>query len=140
MYSIGLRATGQLVRGGVCQDEMLAAQVQSAAEFAIFGHHHDVEYYVPGAPINDPTPVVDREAVPRPLLPAAVSRQRVAADGMETAIISIRGVKRCKFRIDGIEHETTDGMIEISSPMPATYIVEIDHWPFLPWRAEIKAT
>ena len=40
--------------------------------------------------------------------------------------------------IDGTEYEVED-VLEIASDMPATYRVELDHFPYLPLEVEIVA-
>jgi hypothetical protein len=71
---------------------------------------------------------------PRPTL--AFGRTTIAADGVDVATLAIPGA--FTVTIDGAEYEIED-VLEIASAMPATYRVEVDHFPYLPLDAEIVA-
>ncbi|MBB4001604.1 hypothetical protein [Aurantimonas endophytica] len=75
----------------------------------------------------------------RPVMEALVSKSDIKADGKHKAVI--RGLPRpCVVRIDGQPIERKGGTITLTADVPATYRVEVDHWPYLPWSAEIVAT
>ena len=60
----------------------------------------------------------------------------IAADGEDAARLELPGP--FTVRIDGTDYEVED-TVEITSDMPATYRVEIDHFPYLPLDVEILA-
>ena len=70
----------------------------------------------------------------RPTL--AFDKTAIAADGSDVATLAIDGP--FTVTIDGVEYEVED-VLEIASDMPATYRVEIDHFPYLPLDVEIVA-
>jgi hypothetical protein len=77
-------------------------------------------------------------AEPRPALPVMLSKATIRADDRDAALLS--GLPTpCVVTIDGVPHEVTDGELWIRSPMPATYEIRIDHWPYLPWAAVLRA-
>jgi hypothetical protein len=85
--------------------------------------------------------VVGGQAVPRPVL--TIDRTEIAANGSDRAIVAMREaftatVEGTEFRVDDPDG---DGlfMLAITSDMPASYTVGIDHWPYLPFQAEITA-
>lgn len=78
------------------------------------------------------------EAVPRPVLAAVLSTTTIRADDRDAAVLSGLPVP-CTVTIDGVAHEVTDGELAIRSPMPATYEIAIDHWPFQAWAATLTA-
>ena len=70
----------------------------------------------------------------RPTL--AFDKTAIAADGIDVATLAIDGA--FTVTIDGTEYEVED-VLEIASDMPATYRVEVDHFPYLPLDVEIVA-
>lgn len=88
--------------------------------------------------IHDACYFSDGEVKQRLPLPATISKLTIAADDGDEAVIS--GLPDpVTVTVDGVEHEVTGGVLTITSPMPAVYHVEIDPWPYLPWRAEVVA-
>lgn len=77
-------------------------------------------------------------AEPRPDLPAALSRTTIAADDRDASVLSGLPVP-CAVTVDGVDHLVTDGTLAIRSPMPATYEIRIDHWPYRSWSAVLTA-
>ena len=66
----------------------------------------------------------------------AFDKTTIAADGVDVAMLDIPGA--FTVTIDGVDHEVED-LLEIASDMPATYRVEVDHFPYLPLDVEIVA-
>lgn len=75
---------------------------------------------------------------PRPAL-AGFDKTAITADDTDAATLT--GLPDpVTVHVDGVAHEITGGMLTITSPMPATYAVEIrDAFPYLPFTAEITA-
>ena len=63
------------------------------------------------------------------------TRLAIAADGEDTATLLPRRPASSRM-IDGVAYEVEDAL-EIASDMPATYRVEIDHFPYRAFVAEI---
>lgn len=74
--------------------------------------------------------------VPRPLNPG-FDRTCITADGADAARLDIG--RPFTARIDGTSHEVTDGVLEITSPMPATYTVQVSAFPYQDYEVEIVA-
>lgn len=101
---------------------------------------HDTCYFSAGEVKRRlPSPIVSAgEVKQRQPLPATISKLSIAADDADRAVIS--GLPDpITVKIDGVEHYVGGGVLTITSPMPAVYRVEIDHWPYLPWSAEVVA-
>ena len=82
--------------------------------------------------------VSDGVVTDRPLLPVSVSKTEIEADDVDVAMIE--GLPQpCTVKVDGIDYVVEEGVLEIGSPMPATYTIEIDHWPYLPFKTEVVA-
>ena len=59
----------------------------------------------------------------------------------DTDLFTISNLPRpCIVSIDGIPYEIDDGKFEFTTSMPGVYVIEIDHFPYLPFRAEVTAT
>ncbi|MEH6721063.1 MAG: hypothetical protein V7704_19460 [Aurantimonas endophytica] len=76
---------------------------------------------------------------PRPVVEATVSATTIKADGTGKAVIS--GLpKPCTIRVDGKPVERKGGTLTLTADVPATYRIEVDQWPYMPWATEIVAT
>ena len=71
-----------------------------------------------------------------PRLMASFDKLAIAADGEDAAVLAIPGPFTAT--VDGIEY-AVEGSLEVASAMPATYRVEIDHFPYLALDVEIVA-
>lgn len=84
--------------------------------------------------------VLNGVIVQRPIL--AFDKTSIAADDTDTATLA--GLPDpCTVSIDGTEYEVTGGTLEVTSPLPATYHVEITDENAFPAQAlnvEITAT
>jgi len=79
------------------------------------------------------------ELLPRPELPAVVSATEAPAD--DTAACTISGLPDpVVVKIDGEPHTITGGVLELTSPVAATYRLEVTHWPYLDWSCDINFT
>ena len=67
---------------------------------------------------------------------AAFNKTTIAASGIDVAVLEIPGA--FTVTIDGVAYEVEDS-VEIASDMPATYRVEVDHFPYRPIDVEIVA-
>ncbi|NDW04084.1 hypothetical protein [Jiella pacifica] len=87
--------------------------------------------------------VEDGELRNRPYLPASLDRQTIAADGQDEARLTGLPVP-CDVTITGPDGRSIltveDGELALTADVAATYAIAIDHWPHLPWRAEVIAT
>jgi len=79
------------------------------------------------------------EVLLRIVAPVQVSKATITADDVDEAVITgipaSATVELDGAPIDGLEGDT----ITITSPMPATYRVRVECWPFLPFEVEIVA-
>ncbi|OCP21889.1 MULTISPECIES: hypothetical protein [unclassified Ensifer] len=117
--------TGRIDRTGFCVFADVELQKRQG-EGLILGSADDVTQYV----LDDV--ITDRPAF-------SISKTQIAADDVDEAVM--HGLPDpVVVKIDDVEHEVAGGSISISSPMPATYRIEIDHWPYLPFNAEIVAS
>lgn len=122
-------ATGKIYSHGYCPPDQVAIQAQPP---------HEVIVVEDGDTDFDLHYVVEGERAARPAFPVDFDKTEILADDTDVATMS--GLPQpCVVKVDGEEYIVSDGVLEISSPMPATYVVEIDHWPYLPYRTEIVA-
>ncbi len=71
-------------------------------------------------------------------MPVTLSRTEIVANGLDEAVLS--GIpSRAIVTVDG-EPVAHDGVLEISSAMPAAYHVHVECWPHLPFAADITAS
>ncbi|MBD9511642.1 hypothetical protein IB265_33340 [Ensifer sp. ENS10] len=119
-------ATGAINRYGYCRRGDLELQVRPG-EAAIFGETgNDVTQYV-----------LDGAIVDRPVF--TISKTAIAADNVDEAVIT--GLPDPAWVvIDGHPFEVAGGTLSISSHMPASYSLHIDHWPYMPFDAEVVAS
>ncbi|OWZ90492.1 hypothetical protein B9J07_28310 [Sinorhizobium sp. LM21] len=115
--------TGAIKRSGYCRQGDLEIQV-CPGEAAIFNQSgNDVTQYV-----------LDGVIVDRPAF--TISKTAIAADDTDEAVIT--GLPDPVWVvIDGHPFEVTGGTLSVSSPMPATYHIGIDHWPYMPFDTEV---
>lgn len=117
-------ATGWIKRTGYCIAGDLELQVQPG-EALVLGYSDDDFNYV-----------LDEVILDRPAF--TISKTEIVADDTDEAVIT--GLPDpVEVKIDGTAYEITGGTLALSSPMPATYKVEIDHWPYLPFSVEVTA-
>lgn len=76
-----------------------------------------------------------RERLP---MPVTLSRTEITADGIDEAVLSAIPADAI-VTVDG-EPVAHDGVLEISSAMPAAYHVHVECWPHLPFAADITAS
>jgi hypothetical protein len=118
-------ATGEIVQvlTGV-PEEMVAAQPGEGQGVLITdAGDGGRSWYAPGGVLT-----------PRPV--ASFDKLTIAADGIDVAVLELPGAFTA--RVDGVAHAVAD-RLEIASNMPATYRVEVDHFPWLPLDVEIVA-
>lgn len=72
----------------------------------------------------------------RPTLPQP-NKTSIAANGVDEAIFDFPVAVEVK--VDNVIVGTTN-YLELSSPVADTYVVTVNHWPYLPYRVEIVAT
>ena len=83
--------------------------------------------------------VASGELRPRPSHSITLSKDRIVADDVDEAVLT--GLPSpATLSIDGIAYEIVGGSVEFATPMPGTYVIEINHWPYLPFSAEIVAS
>lgn len=80
--------------------------------------------------------VRDDALAPRPACPG-FDRVQIRADDIEAARLDLG--QPFSALIDGVAHEVEDGVLEITSAMPATYMVEVRAWPYQDYDVEIVA-
>jgi hypothetical protein len=124
-------ATGRVRFNVDCPDDHAEAQTRD---------HDDLDYLVVTADVNGNTHYVRGDRiVPRPVL--AFDRLEIAADGVDRAVLALREpfrvtVEGTKFQVDDPDGDGAYALVLVST-MPAVYRVGIDHWPYLPFQAEI---
>ena len=116
---------------------------------AYFGKHHSIPVGEDEEVLSVQNPmgvsqtefyvdVATQELKPRSILPADVSKLEIVADGNDICQIT-NLPDPVEVKIDGVLHTITGGVLELVADVPATYKVEINHWPYLPWTVEIIA-
>lgn len=118
--------TGAIQRSGWCRRGDLGLQIRPG-EAAVFDQSGNdmTQYVLDGAIVDRPT--------------FAVSKTAIAADDLDEAVIT--GLPDpVTVLVDGVAHEVTGGTIAITAAMPATYRIEIDHWPYMPFNEEVVAS
>ena len=75
----------------------------------------------------------------RAILPIGVSKAVIAADDADEAVIT--GIPEgATVTVDGVALDGfAGGELVLTSAMPATYTVQVEKWPFLPFEVEIVA-
>ena len=116
-------ATGAVIRIGAAAPDDALLQASGNGEAVILERVDAGTQYLPGGIVT-----------PRPIL--AFDRLTITADGEDRATLLLPG--RFVALIDGVPHELEDAL-EIASDMPATYRVEIAHFPYREFATEIVA-
>lgn len=76
--------------------------------------------------------IADGEVAERPVLEAQISSQTIRADDLDEAIIT--GLPSpCVVTIDGEAHEVRGGRLVLTSAVPASYEIAVEHWPYRDW-------
>lgn len=117
--------TGEILRSGSCVESDVELQIQPG-EALVLGASNDVLHYV-----------LNGEIVDRPSF--NISKTEIVADDLDEAVIADLP-DPITVTVDGVAYEVTGGSLAITSPMPATYNIEIDHWPYLPFSTEVTAS
>lgn len=76
------------------------------------------------------------ELTPRPTL-AGFDKTEIQANGTDVAKLLLP--EPMKFKLDGEEAEFPTAILELVTDMPASWVIEIDHFPYQKYRAEIVA-
>lgn len=85
-----------------------------------------------------------KELRERPVLQCLVNKRQIKAGSDDSALI-VGVPEAAKVRIIAVgqvlhEYDPIDAdQIEISIPVPCTYTVTIDLWPYKPWKTDITA-
>lgn len=66
----------------------------------------------------------------RPAMPGALNKTTIAADKMDTAIIS-NLPEPCMVTFKDQQYEVTDGSFGFTADLPGTYEVKVEAWPHL---------
>lgn len=118
---------GRILRSGSASDlQTVYAQVREPFEdIMLFENWSFGTHYIVGG-----------VAIARPTNPG-FNKTEITADGSDAAILSL-GTPFAAV-IDGAPHSIADGVLEITSELPATYRVRVEAFPFLDYVAEIVA-
>lgn len=101
-------------------------------EAILLGFGMDNVHYVDVAAGSEPV-IVDR-----PAMEVVITRDTVAADGIETA--SLVGMPRpCLVRVESDVYEVPDGRLDISFDLPGVYKLRVEAFPYLPADFEVTA-
>src|SRR5687767_7205232 len=119
-------ATGEILQIATnVPEEMVAAQAEPGQGVLVtVAGDGGAKWYAPGG-------VLTR----RPKL--AFDKWIIAADGVD--VVRLEVGEPFEISIDGARFMAEEGSIEISSDMPGRYRVEVEHFPWLPLKAEIVA-
>lgn len=128
-YIVYDNTSGRILIMGHCREEDVSIQAN--------GYANGVAVAVSSPPSYSDHYVVDGALTDRPMMPA-FDKLELAADDVDVATL-IGLPEPCVVKVDGIEHTILGGVLEISSAMPATYSIEIKHWPYKDVRYEIVA-
>lgn len=82
------------------------------------------------------------ELLDRPDLTTIIDKRKIKAGGDDSALITgiPRKAKIGVWAVGQLLHEVTDtDQLEISIPVPCTYTVKIDLWPYKTWSTDIEA-
>ncbi|WP_353640748.1 hypothetical protein [Mesorhizobium sp. WSM2239] len=125
-YTVFDLATGEILRSGLCQSDVVDLQATDPLTQGVLAEASDdiIHYVLAGV---------------KTLRPAfSISKTEIAADDIDEAVIA--GLPDpVEVAIDSVTHTIEGGTLTLSSPMPATYMVKINHWPYLPFTAQITA-
>lgn len=124
-FTIYEPTTGQILRSGACIASDLELQLQEG-EALVLGSSDDLTHYV-----------LDGEIVDRPTF--SISKTEIVADDVDEAVIA-NLPDPVTITVDGVPYEVAGGTLAITSPMPAAYKIEIDHWPYRPFKVEVVAS
>lgn len=91
-------------------------------------------YYVP----NPQAPYGERRVEKRPVLKPKVSKKSIDADGVDEVVFT-ELPDPVNILIDGVAHTVVGGTLEFSALIKGTYVIEVDQWPYMPWRTSIRA-
>jgi hypothetical protein len=118
-------ATGEIVQvlTGVPEDMVAAQPGEGQGVLVTDAGDGGRNWYAPGGVLT-----------PRPV--ASFDKLTIAADGIDVAVLELPGPFTAT--VDGVDHAVAD-RLEIASDMPATYRVEVEHFPWLPLYVEIVA-
>lgn len=81
--------------------------------------------------------VKDGEVLERPII-SPPDRTTLAADGFDTLVINLP--EPLWVSIDGLMLDETTNVLELVSDHADVYEIEIDQWPYLPFRTQVVAT
>lgn len=127
-YAVYEVASGRIVSVGAASD-LAGARLQ--------GHRSGEDVILLAEGIESSTHYVVDEAIAlRPVCPS-FDRLAIAADGLDTARLDVG--RACICLIDGVSHEVADGVIEITSTVPAIYRVGVRAHPYRDYDVEITA-
>ena len=120
--------TGRIFSSGECLREALERQHTGPHPYLITEEAHGWETnYVSNGVV-----------VPRPVF-SGFNKTTVPADGK--SVTKMTGIPEgCVVRIDGVEYTVDDGEIKLTFDTPGNYIVQIDHFPYMPFKQGILAT
>lgn len=87
---------------------------------------------------NDYVDVKHRTVKPRPVL-AGFDKTEIVADGKDYA--TLRGLPiPCTVYVDGVPFVIEAGVMTLSSKYRATYTVEIDQFPYMPFQGKLTCS
>ena len=109
---------------------------QGMTQRVAWDYHRTTIPSVEGTGAPDTHYVLDGVITARPVL-AGFDKTTIVADGEDEASITLP--EPMNVEIDEVTHEVTD-TLAISSDMPATYRVRIEHFPWQTYETEIVAT
>lgn len=78
--------------------------------------------------------IVNDEHVLRPVF-ESFDKTTINADGVDVATMNVP--IGCEISINGISHTNDDGTLELVAKYPGEYTIEINHWPYMPFKQVI---
>jgi hypothetical protein len=121
-------ATGLVRWNTTCPDGMESVQTEDSEE---------LDHIVVESEVNGRTHyVLSGVLTARPV----IAFDTLAIDADDTDVATVDLEETFNATIDGVDHVITGGLLEIASPMPASYSVVIRHWPFQDFAATVVAS
>ena len=121
-------ATGRLISAGTCPADMISKAVGGAA--------HILVPYIPDLR-ETYLDLASMSLQPRPQI-APIDRTEIRADGIDVAVL--RDLPDPVLAtIDGKEYKIAGGRLDFAADTPGIYVIFINHFPWKPYRVEVRA-
>jgi len=127
-YILYDKITGEILRVGVCSEDVFELQKQEATVEIMEGIANDLVQYVFDGVVTDK---VEN--------PAEISKTIMLANGVDTAIISNLPNPTTVW-FDGVEYTVTDGIFEFTVDTPGELRIRCESFPYLDKEFMVNAS